>query len=201
MNILMSASIPDPKRNEKYWTTADNLAIRDAVIALAQAVLKRDTLVFGGHPAITPIVRSVAENYDRQNPGAEAMDRVRVYQSKFFEKFYLDDLKKFRDIVETPAKGGRETSLDFMRHKMVDDRPISAAFFIGGMEGVEDEYRIAGQKHPPIHLIPIASTGAAAQMLADKLETPFDEDRKWIAELRTNRAYLPVFQQILNSLR
>lgn len=196
----MSASIPDPKRNEKYWKTADNLAIRDAVIALAQAVLKRDTLVFGGHPAITPIVRSVAENYDRQNPGAGAIGRVRVYQSKYFEKSYLDDLERFSDIVETPAKVDRETSLDFMRHKMVDDRPISAAFFIGGMEGVEDEYRIAGQKHPRIHLIPIASTGAAAQMLADKLETPFDEDRKWTAELRTNRAYLPVFQEILKSL-
>ncbi len=36
-------------------------------------------------------------------------------------------------------------------------------FFIGGMEGVEEEYKMFIRKHPHAIILPIASTGAAAK--------------------------------------
>jgi len=35
LNIFLSASIPVIGRNEKYFNTADTIAIRDSVLALA----------------------------------------------------------------------------------------------------------------------------------------------------------------------
>lgn len=55
--VFLSASIPDPARDKRYFGTGDTIAIRDAVIALVSVVLPRTKLVFGGHPAITPLVK------------------------------------------------------------------------------------------------------------------------------------------------
>lgn len=38
-NIFLSASVPLEERDPKYFKTADVIAIRDSVIALASAVL------------------------------------------------------------------------------------------------------------------------------------------------------------------
>jgi hypothetical protein len=58
--VFLSASVPDPKRDPKYYRTADVTAIRDAVRALVTIVLPKARLVWGGHPAITPPVRVIA---------------------------------------------------------------------------------------------------------------------------------------------
>jgi len=54
--IFLSASIPLVDRDPKYFNTADNTAIRDAVIALARIVLPKAELVWGGHPSITEVI-------------------------------------------------------------------------------------------------------------------------------------------------
>ncbi len=41
--IFLSASIPDPNRNEKYFNSADISAIRDAVRALATVIIRNHT--------------------------------------------------------------------------------------------------------------------------------------------------------------
>ena len=55
LRVFLSASVPLPSRNPKYFDTADVIAIRDAVRALIMVVVEQQgQLVFGGHPAITP---------------------------------------------------------------------------------------------------------------------------------------------------
>jgi hypothetical protein len=62
--VFLSASIPLPSRNATYFNTADIVAIRDAVRALTIVVIEQKAqLVFGGHPAISPMIRlQIARN-------------------------------------------------------------------------------------------------------------------------------------------
>jgi hypothetical protein len=60
-NIFLSASIPLPERHPKYYETADLIAIRDAVIALASIALPNHRIIWGGHPSITPLIYYVIE--------------------------------------------------------------------------------------------------------------------------------------------
>ena len=56
--IFLSASVPLPLRNAAYFNTADVIAIRDAVRALMLVIIEQKAeLVFGGHPAISPMIR------------------------------------------------------------------------------------------------------------------------------------------------
>lgn len=83
LNIFLSASIPQPVRDPKYIDTADVIAIRDAVLALATVVLPNYRLVWGGHPSITALIAQVLNHADKQ-----ANEHVTLYQSRFFEKFF-----------------------------------------------------------------------------------------------------------------
>src|SRR5688572_3148776 len=97
--IFLSASIPDPRRDEKYFSTADPSAIRDAVRALATIVIPHSHLVWGGHPAITPLIHQVLmstlsqqgfEHLSERSPEKQSnTQHITLYQSKFFEKKFL----------------------------------------------------------------------------------------------------------------
>ena len=78
--IFLSASVPDPKRGPEYAETADAVAITSAVSALVNVTLGRRLLVWGGHPAITPMIWVVAEAI-----GVDYGRWVRLYQSRYFE--------------------------------------------------------------------------------------------------------------------
>lgn len=62
IEVFLSASVPLPSRHHRYFETADVIAIRESVRALATAVLPVGRLTTGGHPAITPVIRKVAES-------------------------------------------------------------------------------------------------------------------------------------------
>jgi hypothetical protein len=162
--VFLSASVPDPRRDPRFFKAENSVAIRDAVITLVASVLPETTLVFGGHPAITPMVKEVA---DRMN----LFERVRMFQSKFFREKYLADLERFR-YIEIPAGATREESLLEMRTKMIESSEFSAAFFIGGMEGVIAEWRLFGELRPDVPRFPVATTGGAAKELWDAIEEP-----------------------------
>jgi hypothetical protein len=157
--FFLSASVPDPTMDVRYIDTADVTAIREAVIALAAAVFRRGRLVFGGHPAISPLVLLVARNL-----GVEA--KVRIYQSEYFRARIPPESAGFPDLVWTPAQHeDRSASLAIMRERMVGEGPFEAAVFIGGMEGVEDEFELFRSRWPRTAAFPIATTGAAAKIL------------------------------------
>ena len=186
-NIFLSASIPLPERDEKYIGTADIIAIRDAVIALTTVVLSHHRLIWGGHPSITPLIYYVMERLN-----LNIQEHITLYQSRFFEKYFPEDNNKFENIVFTDVvDNDREKSLLYMRHKMLDESEFSAGIFIGGMEGVEEEYDMFIEKHPKALALPIASTGAAAKKIYDERFTDKNE------RLVKDYAYMSLFQKYL----
>lgn len=187
MNIFLSASIPLPERDQKYIGTADVIAIRDSVLALASVVLPQYRLVWGGHPSITPLIAQVLHHF-----GKEVNNHVTLYQSSHFERFFPLDNESVAHIVKTPDMGGREDSLLEMRTQMIRDNQFVAAFFIGGMEGVEDEYKMFTSYHPDSKLFPIASTGAAAKLIYDASPDQFDK------RLVTELTYTSLFKELLD---
>ena len=159
--LFLSASVPIPSRDRLYFETADVIAIRDAIRALTMVVVEEKALlVFGGHPAITPMIRlQIAQT------GVPVGDHVVMFQSRYFERVFPEDNSAFERVELIDAVvGDREASLLNMRKAMLAG-PFAAALFIGGMEGVEREFEMFRHLHPRVPAFPIASTGAAAAKL------------------------------------
>lgn len=187
-NIFLSASIPMKERDEKYFNTADIIAIRDAVIALTTVVLPKHRIIWGGHPSITPIIYHIM-----QRLGLNIQEHVTLYQSRFFEKFFPVDNNKFENIIFTESKIEREASLLFMRERMLKDNSFIAGVFIGGMEGVEEEFKLFREYHPEALVLPISSTGAASQIVYNDFLSSDMKDQRLISDY----AYMSLFQDLL----
>ena len=199
-SIFLSASVPDPDRNPAYFTTGDSIAIGAAVIALMRVALPRTRVVFGGHPAITPMVKWVAEKLN-------SFHKVRMFQSMYFRDLYLADLEKFNYEEVEAVPMNRDASLDAMRTTMLNCEPFSAAFFIGGMEGVEAEYKMLRKLHPNVPCFPIYTTGGAARHIwkVEKelpLNSPLRGKRHdtMLDLLRHDNAYMSLFSKIVDDL-
>ena len=158
--IFLSASVPDPKRHKRYHSTADVVAIRDAVRAIATVALPHASLHWGGHPAITPLIRVVAESV-----GITGAGRVRLFQSRWFSDVLPEDNAAFERYELTDRGASLDDSLGIMRAAMLDSADFEAGIFIGGMEGVEEEFTLFRSKHPTAIALPVASTGAAARIV------------------------------------
>ena len=185
--IFLSASIPDPRRDPRFIGTADVTAIRDAVRALATVVLPEHLLVWGGHPAITPMVRLIADSL-----GVRVQDHVWLYQSEFFRNVAPQDNKAFAHIEWAPEiDGDREKSLEEMRRRMLGGR-FKAGVFIGGMEGVLQEFELFEKLQPEAPAYPIASTGAAARFLYER------DPEKYPRVLVDEYAYVSMFRKLLD---
>tara|TARA_R110000744_G_scaffold326979_1_gene432702 strand:+ start:3339 stop:3938 length:600 start_codon:yes stop_codon:yes gene_type:complete len=187
-NIFLSASIPFKERHEKYYSTADIIAIRDAVVALAALVIPKYRLVWGGHPSITPIIYYILEKFE-----LDIQDHVKLYQTKFYEKIFPVENKGFENIEITEDLGDLSSSLQLMREKMLGDNDYKAGIFIGGMEGVEDEYKMFIKLNPDAILLPIASTGGAAKIIYENyLESELQNEK-----LLNDYAYMSLLQELL----
>jgi hypothetical protein len=164
--IFLSASVPDPKRAPRYARTADSVAITAAVGALVYVTLGRRMLIWGGHPAITPMIWVVAESM-----GVDYGSWVKLYQSRFFEDEFPEDNERFQNVTFTDAmRDSRDDSLRFMRERMFRDQKFETGVFIGGMEGILDEFDLLRKLQPNAQILPIASTGGAAIEVADRLK-------------------------------
>ncbi len=154
--IFLSASVPE---RELDRFVPDPVAIREAVRALVAETVRDRMLVFGGHPAISPLVEHDARDL-------QATDNVIIYQSMFFEKKIPEVAKKFRNLRWTPADpAGRDASLALMRTQMIHSTPFEAAVFIGGMDGLFEEWNIFTSRYPHVPAFPIASTEGAARII------------------------------------
>lgn len=211
-NIFLSASVPLPERHPKYYNTADIIAIRDAVIALASLALGKYRIIWGGHPSITPLIyfvieRIVQNRIDDKHLESEVQkehlfkelkkdisNHVTIYQSLFFEGKFPDDNEKFNNIVFTENRGDIHSSIQLMREEMLSKNEFSAAVFIGGMDGIEVEYNMFKQLHPTALILPIASTGAASKLVFDKL-SPTDEAKN--ERFLKDYGYMSMFQKYL----
>jgi hypothetical protein len=185
--VFLSASIPYPDRDKRFYDTADVVSIRDAVRALATVVIPKAHLVWGGHPSITPLIRFVM---DRMN--VDLKTHITLYQSLFFEDYFPPDNFAFENIVQTEKRNNRDESLELMRSKLINENDFKVGIFIGGMEGIKDEYVMFKERHPNALILPIASTGAAAKILYENQQQGFD------IRLKNDYAYMALFRDLLN---
>ncbi|MCD9573790.1 hypothetical protein [Flavobacterium soyae] len=184
--IFLSASIPLPERNPEFYETADFIAIRDSIRALSTIIIPKYHLIWGGHPSITPIIRYVLSRMD-----TDLKRYVTLYQSNFFEKYFPKDNFDFENIVLTEQLSTKEESLKLMRTKMLSENNFSAGIFIGGMDGIIDEYFMFKKYNPDALVIPVASTGAATKILYDN----YIEDKN--ERLITDYSYMSLFNDLL----
>ena len=187
--IFLSASVPSRKPFVDYF---DAIAIREAVLSLVAVTVRDRELVFGGHPAISPLVEHAARSLG-------AMERVHIYQSRFFENIIPDVAKEFPNLHWTDRRGegpqALAESLELMRTEMIGSRAFSAAVFIGGMEGLFDELRLFKHIHSAGLVIPVASTGGAAKDILERGEGP--SDPKVVASLREENRYRRLFLELI----
>ncbi|MFW7381786.1 MAG: hypothetical protein ACOH5I_23470 [Oligoflexus sp.] len=163
--IFLAAGVPDPKRGPQYASTADTVAIASAVSALVYVTLGRRTLAWGGHPAITPMILIAA-----QALGVEYGRWVRLYQSRHFKEEYPEDNERFQNVIfADDVDGDREKSLYLMREKMFTENEFKAAVFIGGMEGIVQEFEMFRRLQPKATVIPVTSTGGATLEVAARM--------------------------------
>jgi hypothetical protein len=184
--IFLPAGVPDPKRGPDYAATADPVAIAAAVSALVYVTLGRRLLVWGGHPAITPMIQVMARDL-----GADYGAWVRLYQSSYFEDEFPEENKTFKNVTFTErVPGDRAKSLELMRYRMFTEHKFEAAVFVGGMRGIIDEFDMFHELQPKARLVPIASTGGAVLALAQRLAS-LD------TELRDNLNYVMLLHRQL----
>lgn len=183
--IFLSASIPTPGKQD-YYETADALAIQAAVRATVLVVIPKAKLVWGGHPAITTIIHHTIGRMP-----AETRGKLKMYQSDYFKAVFPKEHFFFKNIEAIPETADKKVSISQMRHRMIEENEFKAAIFIGGMQGVEKEYEIFRAIHPKALLLPIASTGAAAKLIYEAMETPAD------TRLPDDYEYIPLLQSLL----
>ena len=183
-NIFLSASIPLKERNLIYYETADVIAIRDCVSSLAKVVLPECRLVWGGHPSITPLISSILESVN-----VNIKEHVHLYQSEYFRQMFPVENEEFSEsLIVTNNLGSRDESLALMRKKMIIENDFIAGIFVGGMEGVEDEFELFTQSHPETMVFPMASTGAAALEIY--------EGGSFDISLKDDYAYIALFYRL-----
>lgn len=177
--IFLSAGVPDPRRGPEYAATADTVAITSAVAALVFVALGRRRLVWGGQPAITPMIWVVAEGLD-----VDYSSWVHLYQTKFFEDSFPDDNRRFGNVTYTPAvDGDLEKSLFEMRRQMFMEQEFDAAVFIGGMGGIVREYELFTELQPRATIVPVVTTGGATLEVArrSKVSEDLPHERDYVA--------------------
>lgn len=162
--IFLSASVPLVNRG-KYHETANPFLIQCAVRELILSVIRKYKIVWGGHPAITPMIWSICEDLD-----IDYAHSVVLYQSKFFQDRFPEENQRFNNVVLTEAvQENMGASLLLMREQMLSRQDLIAAVFIGGMDGVETEYDLFVRFHPHAKVLPVSASGGAALELAKRL--------------------------------
>ena len=159
--IFLSASVPEHGRGN-FYESADPFLIQFAVRELITVCLGRRRIVWGGHPSITPMVHAVCKDF-----GMEFAPPVVLYQSRYFENRFPEDNKYFETILVDAVDGDLAGSLVELRRAMLS-RSIEFAVFIGGMEGIFQEYEMFRDLHGPnAQALALGTPGGAARQLAE----------------------------------
>jgi hypothetical protein len=180
--------VPSYARSEKYRKIPDaQINIEDAVVALARMVFhEKGAILMGGHPSISPLISMVASEFswelDQENPSdiSKAPKYIKIYQSEAFGEHVPESTLNlgYSNYVSIkwlaarnnekfdPDKKGTQCkeSLTYLRQKMLEENPDALICF-GGMEGVEEEFKLFREKNPfkPVYLL--KNTGGATYNL------------------------------------
>jgi hypothetical protein len=197
--VFISASIPDPDRWQGEF---DPLEITDAVVAAARTFLTAGfRLVTAAHPTIAPLLLYVAAEF-----AFHEGERVDIYQSELFADVLPEATRRFEAdgvgrIIWTPAAegdrpepGAWEDSLAVMRSRMLIETAPIAACFVGGMEGIEREYRLFSRYFPDRPTYPVGRPGGEARALVERRQTPLT------ARLSNDDTYPALWRAVLDDL-
>jgi hypothetical protein len=183
--VLLSASVPD---RPPFAADCDPLLVREAVLALVSIVTPQSELVFGGHPAISPLVEHAARSLGTLN-------RVHIFQSEHFAEKMPAVARQFQNLRLTRRGTDRNSSLTLMRNEMIGFRSFRYAVLIGGMEGLFEELELFCSTHPSGSVIPVASTGGAARSIFDSGAGP--RGAKDRVDLESSLRYRGLFRRLL----
>jgi hypothetical protein len=191
-SVLLSASLPAMERAEIYKRIEAAEIIEEAVVSLARAIFSEGgTLVFGGHPTISPLVAlvvreyvtpRVAESFQSGTEGERLGPRVEIYQSEAYREQISEATQRLKRqpgvaVHWVEAIGGEvadpdvrdqpqaKQSLRRMRLEMVKRPDLLAMVCIGGMEGVEEEAHLFHEYQARHPVFALESTGGAAAEL------------------------------------
>ena len=158
--IFLSASVPTAGRGN-FDETADPVLIQFAVRELVTVCLGRRRIVWGGHPSITPMVQAICADF-----GQEFDAPVLLYQSAYFEGQFPKENRFFETVIVPAVQGDLKASLSLLRRAMLS-RPIVNAIFIGGMDGIYEEYELYHDLHRADAVaLPLGAPGGASKDLA-----------------------------------
>lgn len=183
--IFLSASVPDRK---PFNADCDPLLVREAVLSLVSVATPKSELVFGGHPAISPLVEHAARSIG-------TLENVHIFQSDYFVQAIPAVAKQFQNLHMTSAGHNRDNSLTLMRNQMLAFREYQAAVLIGGMKGLYEELDLFQSMHPTARVIPIASTGGVAKTLFDDGIGPAGQPDRH--DLESSLRYRSLFRRLL----
>jgi hypothetical protein len=159
--VFLSAGIPS--KTELPWgATADPMLIHSAVRSLCALVFGHKRIVWGGQPAITPMMWAACENL-----GIDYAKTVHLYQSRFFADAFPEENALFNNVTFVDAGPDRASSLSSMRKEMFKNE-FEAGVFIGGKDGILDEFDLFRAANPKAGVVVLTSTGGAAKELGEK---------------------------------
>jgi hypothetical protein len=196
VNVFLSASFPSGERGERF-APYDPAAIAAAVRALARAVLLADgRIVFGAHPTISPVILLAAGEF-------EVRGAIDIYQSALFADRIPHETTRLVELgygdmhlIDADPSGELAPSLERMRRAMLTEHPLAAGVFVGGMEGIHDEYGLLAELQPQAARLPITAPGGAAR----GLKVGDDPVSQRLAALLGDEHYPVIAREIVSAL-
>lgn len=170
--VLLSAAAPDPSHSEHASHTLGPFV----VVFIQTMVGLGATVVFGGHPSITPLVRQAVREAE-----AERMQAVELHQARYWLKrsalpVEAEDRAVFTEVRWHGAGDDPTADLRALREGMIRD--LDAAVFvggklttaIGGKPGILDEYESFRSSCPgkPVFVLGLAK--GASEWLASEAD-------------------------------
>jgi elongation factor G len=156
---MLSASLP-----EELVGSSRGQELFDVIVSVVGGILSANgSLVFGGHPSVTPLVHRVASSFNLKQP------KISLFQLKRFQEHVpaeVYDGKVFRQItwIGSESESGSVPighDLTEMRRQMV--RVSRAGIFLGGktssfegsIPGIREEYQLFISHHAagPVYLL------------------------------------------------
>lgn len=191
--VLLSASIPSRGERGDAVRPYFPADIAAATSSAVEAVLRSGVdLVFGGHPTISPVVLQIA---GLLGTGSQ----VHIWQSAWFEEDITPEVRRL--VAEEHAhlhmvdrRADLPASIGLMRERMMlGSHEITAAFLVGGMEGIAAELDLLTHRPTPVPIFAFHTPGGMAARLREERDLPTDALRAAGAGVRgralVGRAY------------
>ena len=213
-SIFLSGSVPSVERENVYFKGSEPEEISNAIVELARAVFQAGgALVFGGHPEVAPMIRSIAEEGGFGSLENNAPS-IYIYQSDVFSKEQQKEAIKlnrfeFVELVSVARKKGErpkftakktlnptsvEGSLTKMRSVMTSRPDLVGAVFVGGMGGCLEEYELSAKLRRYL----VCKPGGAARVMSKKRSVAPDDAIDNLADdLKGSRLYPSMMRKVV----